>query len=505
MKVLGGLKSRSILVLLIILAAALVAGAQPAAATPPAADPVYVVETGEVVFADSLASDTGQWATGPNADRSLTASFQDGALHIVSDGKGAFLSLAAGQFEDFVVEVSVRKVKGADPASYGLWFRGSAGARGYVLRLSSTGDYIIDRSLGGGRFVTLREGTHSAVRQGNRANTAKVVAVGGLLGFYVNGAQIAVLRDDDGPARGQFGLWAQGSERGLDIEFSNLTAWGVSSFQESGPDRAAEVDWNIPNGWFSTQAGDGLGEGFAVTDDGGVRFWEAFQDSGGVTALGYPISWRYVSDDGFVYQAFQQGVLQWRPSGNQVFLIGPQTSDQGDKDAWVALPPDSPYARIDPGLRAAMDTLYRSKAGRPLADAIQDHGVPVVFAQIKDDPKVEARFAYRVRAGSVTSATVIVSTSLHGKSPGTLAALLAHEASHARTAFSRTQPSGAPPSCVDNEQEAYRAAALFWRELYGPSGKQPAIDDTERDQNAISRDLDTPAFERWLQNVCKDK
>jgi hypothetical protein len=44
-----------------------------------------------------------------------------------------------------------------------------------------------------------------------------------------------------------------------------------------------------------------------------VRFWSEFSRLGGVAVLGYPISRRYVGADGFTYQAFQRGVLQWRP------------------------------------------------------------------------------------------------------------------------------------------------------------------------------------------------
>src|SRR5262245_40210410 len=36
---------------------------------------------------------------------------------------------------------------------------------------------------------------------------------------------------------------------------------------------AGAADYAIPGGWFYTQAGGGGGRGYAVSDEGGVRFW----------------------------------------------------------------------------------------------------------------------------------------------------------------------------------------------------------------------------------------
>lgn len=79
------------------------------------------------------------------------------------------------------------------------------------------------------------------------------------------------------------------------------------------------AEWAIPGGHFYTQTGGGQG-GFAVVDDGQARFWSEFRRLGGVQALGYPISRRFVHD-GFVTQAFQKALLQWRPAEGRVALI----------------------------------------------------------------------------------------------------------------------------------------------------------------------------------------
>ena len=71
------------------------------------------------------------------------------------------------------------------------------------------------------------------------------------------------------------------------------------------------ADYDIPNGHFFSQTADGEG-GFSIIDDGEARFWSEFQRLGGVQTVGYPISQRYKLK-GFVTQAFQKLVLQWRP------------------------------------------------------------------------------------------------------------------------------------------------------------------------------------------------
>jgi hypothetical protein len=75
------------------------------------------------------------------------------------------------------------------------------------------------------------------------------------------------------------------------------------------------------------------GTGYAVTNEGGVPFWDQFQRLGGVPTLGYPVSQRFTYK-GFVTQAFQKAVLQWQP-GRGLFLLNvfDELHDAG-KDDW---------------------------------------------------------------------------------------------------------------------------------------------------------------------------
>jgi len=75
---------------------------------------------------------------------------------------------------------------------------------------------------------------------------------------------------------------------------------------------------NQPLCFFFTETGSGQG-GFSVTDEGGIKLASAFQQWG-LIKIGYPISHRY-ERDGFVTQAFQKTIMQWRPDSNSVALV----------------------------------------------------------------------------------------------------------------------------------------------------------------------------------------
>lgn len=81
-----------------------------------------------------------------------------------------------------------------------------------------------------------------------------------------------------------------------------------------------EADWDIDDGHFYTQAGEGDGTGFSVTDADGIPFWKRFQQPGGVDGVGFPISRCFVRDR-FVTQAMQRLVFQWHPGTGQVCFL----------------------------------------------------------------------------------------------------------------------------------------------------------------------------------------
>src|SRR5712692_5786105 len=123
----------------------------------------------------------------------------------------------------------------------------------------------------------------------------------------------------------------------------------VSAKASAAEPAPAVADYDIPNGHFYTQANGQAGaggSGYSVVDDDQATFWSEFQRLGGVPALGYPISQRYVLADGLTYQAFQKAILQWDPNDRAARLanIFDQLSTAG-RDSWLAAFKQTPPSR----------------------------------------------------------------------------------------------------------------------------------------------------------------
>lgn len=101
-------------------------------------------------------------------------------------------------------------------------------------------------------------------------------------------------------------------------------------------------------GAFFTEAGGGRG-GYAITDEGGIGFWTSFQALGGVAALGYPVSHRF-QREGYVYQATQVGLLQWRPElGRAVLANTFDWLSEAGYDDWLLSTAGIPWPVQDDG------------------------------------------------------------------------------------------------------------------------------------------------------------
>ncbi len=91
-----------------------------------------------------------------------------------------------------------------------------------------------------------------------------------------------------------------------------VLGWGFTSV------RAAPPILQPPDCHFFTETAEGEG-GYSVCDDEMARFKSAFEQWG-VQSLGYPISQRF-EWNGFITQAFQKAVLQWRPDTQSVAVV----------------------------------------------------------------------------------------------------------------------------------------------------------------------------------------
>ncbi|HEX2174254.1 MAG TPA: hypothetical protein VHL09_17615 [Dehalococcoidia bacterium] len=144
----------------------------------------------------------------------------------------------------------------------------------------------------------------------------------------------------------------------------SLLALLVVPLVRGGVAQAQAADWAIPNGHFYTQASGQAGSsaGYAVVDDDAARFWSEFRRLGGVDGVGYPVSQRFVWD-GFVSQAFQKGVFQWRPEVGQVYFV-----NVFDQMSEAGLDPFLLTVRQVPGIAD-----WSSDTGRPFDEVIAAH------------------------------------------------------------------------------------------------------------------------------------
>ncbi len=143
---------------------------------------------------------------------------------------------------------------------------------------------------------------------------------------------------------------------------------------------AVEADFDLLNGigHFYTQTGGTLdgSTGFAVTNEGGVPFWTAFRNLGGVTELGYPASTRFTWRDSLV-QVMQRNVLVW-DAGNQQVTLGNTFDLLHDLgfDQWL-----EDTKKVPPPFSTATDT------GRPWDEVVANH-----LALLSIDPDIRARY-----------------------------------------------------------------------------------------------------------------
>ena len=149
-------------------------------------------------------------------------------------------------------------------------------------------------------------------------------------------------------------------------------------------------DYAIEGGWFFTQTGSDSAnplDGYAVVDDDDALFWTAFESYGGVGAVGYPVSRRFLWD-GFVTQVMQKAVFQWRPDlGGTAFInVFDDLHNHGFDQELVDLLVPAPEQFLESGLSwpeivstrtALLDRDSRLAAAYAAApDPLQFYGLP---------------------------------------------------------------------------------------------------------------------------------
>jgi len=131
----------------------------------------------------------------------------------------------------------------------------------------------------------------------------------------------------------------------------------------------------------------------------------------------------------------------------------------------------------DPRIVGALALLDSTPTTSELHGVLDANRVRVQFVPMA--PGVYARY-------SVARHVVEIGERWDGADETTLAAVIAHEATHAEDAVSGFLSSGGSAACIDSEIRAFRTSALFWIDHFGGSGKINAEDDLERQLNLIA-------------------
>jgi hypothetical protein len=141
-------------------------------------------------------------------------------------------------------------------------------------------------------------------------------------------------------------------------------------------------------------------------------------------------------------------------------------------------------AMRDPRIARALALLDASPATSDLPAVLDRNQVVVRFVPMA--PSMYARY-------SVARHVIEIDQRWIDADEVTLAAVLAHEATHTQDAVSGYLASGGATACIDSEVRAFRTSARFWLDQYGPAGKLEPLNELERQLNAIAeRQVDDP-------------
>jgi hypothetical protein len=126
---------------------------------------------------------------------------------------------------------------------------------------------------------------------------------------------------------------------------------------------------------------------------------------------------------------------------------------------------------------SALALLNASPATSHLGGILDTNRVAIHFVPM--DPGIYARY-------SVVRHTIEIDERWMDDDQVTLAAVIAHEATHAQDAVSGYLTSGGGSACIDSEVRAFRTAALFWIDQYGPRGKLDPQNELDRQLNLVA-------------------
>lgn len=196
---------------------------------------------------------------------------------------------------------------------------------------------------------------------------------------------------------------------------------------------------------------------------------------------------RYDPKTGDGLQPTTHGLLVWRKSDNstaftngyRTWIEGPDGLQVRANNARFRWEPDVAPANVDPALSAAYHLAAASHFGNLIAYVVAQ-GIPVRLAALPTN--VYGAFTTGAESGPGGEA-IFVDQSLADANPNDAATVLIHESTHAYD-FTHEPNFSTPAGCFQTELHAKTNGLTFWRDQFGPNGKQPAVNAFERSENA---------------------
>ncbi len=180
----------------------------------------------DLLFQDEFAAgEMGNWLVEGDALARTAVLNEQLLIAIDAPNLVQFSTLQTPTFADFVLEVDASQVAGDAESSFGVLFRVQDPTQFYRFEITGNGLYMIERHNADNTWTQLLPDWVStpAINQGlNSVNQLKVVAVGQVLTFYVNGTLLQQVTDATYGA-GAIALDAGTFGRpGLQVAFDNV-------------------------------------------------------------------------------------------------------------------------------------------------------------------------------------------------------------------------------------------------------------------------------------------
>jgi len=266
-------------------------------------------------------------------------------------------------------------------------------------------------------------------------------------------------------------------------------------------DQCGETSEAVRLGWLTNEAIRAFF--YANPNPNQIQYWGL--DSA-IAFYGLPMS-QPLNVGPYIIQRFQRAALQlWTDRvpnmpepGTVVRVLAGDWAREAGLVPWYSsqpLPLEDSNQNIDPSLRPALEILKESARDLPEMRSLSEHGVAIGFAPLEDG--VVAHFLSHQLA-------IEVNLRWRNSDPRALAAVLTHEATHVADYFAGTK-GDSPQDCFDSEQRAFFNEAVFWRNLFGQQGKQPPVDDLDRQLNfLVERIADPASFAEQLTVLYKQQ